>query len=319
MSEQAPATADSAEPSETIVDCVEVRAVIPAQLLSEISPLLWLMSPNGLQTEDAGTLGAEMLRTGQVRVVLFVAPSEAQATAMRLQAELRQVGVETSVSLRDVVRQDWNKVWKLHYHPLRVGQTVRVEPAWEQGPDEPGIVRIVIDPGMAFGTGTHETTRLAMMALEKWALSEKEKGTDLSKIDLLDAGTGSAILAILAVKLGCRRALGTEVDEVALPSARDNLRLNNVLEQVDLQLVPDPRLLAPGQFAIVTANIISAVLIPLRDSLVERCAPGGTLILSGVLWREVEQVRDHYLTLNLNCLDMAREGEWASLTFVVSN
>ena len=135
---------------------------------------------------------------------------------------------------------------------------------------------------------------------------------------LLDVGTGSGILAILAVKLGCASAIGTENDDVALPSARDNVVLNGVQDRVEMQLLPDPALLAPATFALVVANIISAVLVPMRDALVGRMAPGGTLVLSGILAREVEEVRDWYLEAGLTLVNAATQGDWASLTLTTA-
>lgn len=297
------------------VDCIELKTTVPTAKMTGLEPAFWLLSPSGILTEDAGTMGNAGLGIGQCRVSLYVAPSEADAALATLRTVLQDHGVPAEVSAREILREDWNRVWKQHYHPFTVGRRVRIEPSWEQSPDQPGIVRIAIDPGMAFGTGTHETTRLALTAVEAWADAAVAKGHDLAKVHVLDAGTGSAILAILAVKLGAGHALGTEVDDVALPSARGNLALNGVEDRVEVRLLPDPALLAPQRFELVIANIISAVLIPLRDALVARMTPAGTLILSGILWREVEEVRDHYLQTGLTLLDASKDGEWASLTF----
>jgi ribosomal protein L11 methyltransferase len=296
------------------VDCIELKTTVPTARLEALQPAFWLLSPSGILTEDAGTIGAAGLNIGQCRVSIYVAPSEAEAALATLRGVLQDHGVPAEIAAREILREDWNRVWKQHYHPFMVGRRVRIEPSWEQSPDEPGIVRIAIDPGMAFGTGTHETTRLALTAVETWADAAVAEGQDLRQVRVLDAGTGSGILAILAVKLGVGHALGTEVDAVALPSAQGNLVLNGVEDRVELRLLPDPALLAPERFELVIANIISAVLVPLRDALVQRMKPGGTLILSGILWREVEEVRDHYLQTGVTLLDQAKDGEWASLT-----
>jgi ribosomal protein L11 methyltransferase len=299
--------------SETTVDCIELRVTVPQDAWPVLEPLCWLLSPNGLQTEDAGTWGAADVPAGHTRVVLFVAPGEAGQAAVALQAELAALGVSAEVGARDVLRQDWNRVWKEHYRPLTLGRRLRIEPAWLQEPEAPGALRIVIDPGMAFGTGTHETTQLAMIALETWAEGRSSEG-----VRMLDVGTGSGILAILAVKLGCASAIGTENDDVALPSARDNVLLNGVQDRVEMKLLPDPALLAPETYGLVVANIISAVLVPMRDALVGRLAPGGTLILSGILAREVEEVRDWYLEAGVRLVSAESQGEWASLTLAAA-
>lgn len=305
---------DTTQAENHVVDCIELRVVVPSARLQALEPAFWLLSPTGILTEDAGTIGAAGLTIGQCRVCLYVAESEAEAAIATLRTLMRDHGVPAEIVAHEILHEDWNRVWKQHYHPFTVGRRIRIEPSWEQSADQAGVVRIAIDPGMAFGTGTHETTRLAAIAVEAWADAALAQGTDLSQARVLDAGTGSGILAILAVKLGAGHVLGTEVDDVALPSARGNLVLNGVQDRVELKLLPDPALLAPAKYELVIANIISAVLMPLRDSLVQCMAPGATLVLSGILAREVDEVRDHYLEAGLISVDQAREGEWASLT-----
>lgn len=145
------------------IACVELRATLPAAVLPQLEGMLWLLSPNGILVEDALCLQGEDVAEGLVRVAVYVAPQEAAAATVTLQREAAALGVALDVLAQEVADEDWNRVWKQHYQPLMVGDRVRVEPAWMQSPTQPGQLRIVIDPGMAFGSGTHETDRKSVV------------------------------------------------------------------------------------------------------------------------------------------------------------
>lgn len=300
----------SAEP---VVDTVELRTIVPADALEALEPLLWLLSPSGILTEDAGCLGARELAPEQCRASIYVAPAEVEGALASLRAAFDDLGLAAEIACRDIAREDWNRVWKSHFRPFQAGRRVRIEPSWMQGPDVEGIVRIAIDPGLAFGTGTHETTRLALCTVEDWADDLIRRGGDPSSLRMLDVGTGSAILCILGVRLGVGHAIGTEVDPDAVDSARDNLVINHLEDRIDLVLAEDPATVSGGPFDLVVANIISSVLLLLRDRLLACTRPGGTLILSGILGREVDEVRDAFAAVGLQHLRTSLDGEWASL------
>ena len=299
----------------TRIESVELRAVVPSSLLGVLEPILWLLSPNGVLTEDAACLDSRDLHPDDCRVSIYVPVAEADGAAATMRAQLDRLGVTAPLQRRDVTAQDWNAEWKKHFKAFQIGKSIRIEPSWAREPEEPGILRIAIDPGLAFGTGTHETTRLAVQAVHAWAKAQLSAGRDLSPCTCLDVGTGSAILAILAVKLGVGFAIGTEIDEDAVDSAQANLVLNDVADRISLRLLEDPAELGPARFDLVIANIISSVLLPMRPGLVDRMAPGGDLVLSGILAREVGTVRDAYLGSGLLLVGHGLDGEWASLTF----
>jgi ribosomal protein L11 methyltransferase len=296
------------------VACVELRATLPAGVLPQLEGMLWLLSPNGILVEDALCLHGEDVAEGLVRVALYVAPQEAAAATAGLQREAAALGVAIEVLAQEVAEQDWNRVWKQHYQPLMVGDRVRVEPAWLQSPEQAGQLRIVIDPGMAFGTGTHETTQLCMLALVRWADRMRAGGVSLQDWTMLDAGTGSAILAILAVRLGVGWAVGTEIDAAALATAHTNLGLNDCATRITLMHTGDPAKAGPATYPLVVANILASVLVPLRDAIVARVASGGTLLLSGILAREAAEVARHYAEAGLHVLHTDTAGAWAALT-----
>jgi ribosomal protein L11 methyltransferase len=310
-----PTAAENAPaPSEDDLDCVALTAALPERVLDQLSGVLWLLSPSGVLLEDALCLHGGDLAPGVVRATLYVAPQEAGQAAQTLKAQAELLGVQVDVTATGVERQDWNRVWKKFYQPLTVGDRVRVEPAWQQGPEQPGLIRIAIDPGMAFGTGTHETTQLCMGAVVRWMDAQKAANRDTQAQRMLDAGTGSAILAILAVKMGLGGAVGTEIDAAALRTAQVNLALNGVESAITLLHTGDPKSAGPEQFPLVTANILASVLVPLRDAIVDRLAPGGTLVLSGILGRDGQEVADHYTELGLTLLRRDDQAAWVALT-----
>ncbi|RME82282.1 MAG: 50S ribosomal protein L11 methyltransferase [Caldilineae bacterium] len=211
--------------------------------------------------------------------------------------EADRVGELRVLTLRE---EDWAEAWKKHYHPLRVGQRLLISPTWEQPETDADDVVIWLDPGMAFGTGLHPSTRLILRLLERH-LRPNDR--------VLDVGTGSGILAIAALKLGATHVHATDIDPVAVETARQNLACNRVGDRCTLEVGSVP---AEGEFRIVCANILADVLadLLLHEDLGARVAPGGLLLLSGII-----EYRRHILDLALaargwSAIDQEREGEW---------
>ena len=188
-----------------------------------------------------------------------------------------------SYSLRQVAEQDWVRLTQSQFEPIHIGRNIWVVPSWHQAPD-PNALILELDPGLAFGTGSHPTTRLCMEWLEAHAPRAQS---------VLDYGCGSGILAIVAQKLGASRVVGVDIDPQAVDSARHNSERNGC--RIDCYL-PD-ELGASGQeqlFDLVIANILSGPLQLLAPVLCRHLAPGGRLLLSGVLASQAEQVIDAY-------------------------
>ncbi|MGM0984731.1 MAG: 50S ribosomal protein L11 methyltransferase [Pseudomonadota bacterium] len=182
--------------------------------------------------------------------------------------------------------RDWEREWMDDFHPLRMGERLWIVPSWHV-PPEPDAVNLHLDPGLAFGTGTHPTTALCLAWLDGLAVANELQG-----LKVLDVGCGSGILAIAALKLGARRATGTDIDPQALQASRDNAQRNGVAE-ADLRLCY-PEQLEAGDFPLVVANILAGPLVELADEIAGRVAPGGRLALSGILEGQAEEVLDAY-------------------------
>lgn len=206
-------------------------------------------------------------------------------------------------ALAELPDQDWSESWKRGLEPMRIGRTF-VRPSWIPAATPPGMVEVVLDPGMAFGTGTHPTTSLCLAALS-------ERLAARPGVRVLDVGTGSGLLAIAARKLGASLVIGTDNDPVAVRVARENAALNGV------DLTFDERDVAaqPGPFGLVLANILANTLCELAAPIAAQLAPGGVVLLSGILTPQEEEVRSAYLAAGLRPLPGGdrRDGEWSLL------
>lgn len=288
---------------------------LPEATFSQLEPLLGRLSPDGLQVEDDVTLGGAPLAPGTLRVTLYVPPDQAEEVSAQLRSALAHLGEVPPIAAAPLQEQNWNATWRAHFKPLEVGRHLRVEPVWDRPPPHATRRSLVLDPGLAFGTGTHETTQLACAMLEDWIDAARAAGRDLAAIELLDVGTGSAILSMAAVALGLGHATGTEVDADALENASDHLDINHMRDRITLLHLADPDELAPRRWELVAANIISGILLKLRDALVARVRPGGTLLISGVLAEEESRFLNAFTGDDLSLLERHKKGQWLGFRF----
>ena len=200
--------------------------------------------------------------------------------------------------------EDWLVTWKSFYSPLTCGR-VRVLPCWINEEDT-GLAVVKIDPGTAFGTGEHETTQLMLEGL-----SETLKDGDL----VLDVGTGSGILAIAAKKLGAGEVFAYDIDPMAIVNARENATINGVASDI---VLTDEDLLSHSEIMadVVVANITADILIMLSEGIAAHIKAGGTLLLSGIIHKKVEDVRACFSALGFREIGHAVRGEWNALRFV---
>jgi ribosomal protein L11 methyltransferase len=205
--------------------------------------------------------------------------------------------------LEELPDQDWGERWKEGLAPLTIGR-VFVRPSWIPAGTPPGLVEVTLDPGMAFGTGTHPTTSLCLAAMsERLAASPRAR--------VLDVGTGSGLLAIAARKLGALVVIGNDNDPIAIRVALENAALNGVEVTFDLRDVPDQ----PGPFDLILANILANTLCELAPAISAQLSPGGVVLLSGILTPQEEEVRGAYAAAGLRPLPGGdrRDGEWSLL------
>lgn len=220
-----------------------------------------------------------------------------------------QLGEPMTYECSRVLEDDWAEQWKVHFKPLRIGKHLLVVPTWEEARPEPGDLIIRMDPGRAFGTGHHETTRLCLHWLEEWA----ESWGDSRARSVLDVGTGSGILSIAAVWFGAEHVTAVDNDPEAIEVAKENIELNGLSERVSA--IEGSASDVDGQFDAVIANIQANPLIEMAGTLAERVAADGRLVLSGILIEQRESVQAAYEREGLKCLETKAEGEWCLLIF----
>ena len=200
-------------------------------------------------------------------------------SAEEISLALTEAGFQINApSERSVEEQDWVRLTQSQFEPIQVGQRLWVVPSWHDAPNDPNAVCLAVDPGLAFGTGSHPTTKLCMQWLEEHP--------DLASKTLLDYGCGSGILAIAAKRLGCGDALGVDIDPQAVISAKDNAQRNEVM--VDFRLPEEDS--THSQHDVVVANILANPLQVLAPALCQRIAPNGHIVLSGILERQAQEV-----------------------------
>ena len=215
---------------------------------------------------------------------------------------------EKGLRWRLIKDRNWNSAWQKFFTPQRIGRSFLVCPPWLAPPALKGRHLITIEPGLAFGTGTHATTRGCMEFIERVAGSFGRGG-----FDALDVGTGSGILSIALVKSGAKRVWALDNDPVALKVASVNLLANNAARNVRLSGA------APGQirrtFSLVVANLTAETILDKGRGLAAKVAPGGFLILSGILHQKARGVMDYFAGHGFEMLKRKREKEWVTLLF----
>lgn len=269
-----------------------------------------------LPTDDPEVTLIDPARPVQVRTYL---PLDERAEERRTRIaeavwHLGQIRRVEPLAVRTLDEADWANAWKEHFYVHRVGERTVVVPTWREYQPEPGDVVVLLDPGMAFGTGLHPTTRLCLRALERATRPGAR---------VLDLGTGSGILAIAAAQLGAGRVLALDLDPVAVRVAAENVARNRVADRVvvrqgtvaDAEPHAASAPLDSGPFDLVVANISATVVLSLAAPLAALVRPSGRAIVSGLLAERADDVRAAYQASGWRPVEAAAEGDWVALTF----
>jgi ribosomal protein L11 methyltransferase len=304
---------------------LEVSLTVNGELAEAVADVLARFAPSGVMTQQAvGFKDDEDEGTpaGPITVCAYLpANDKLEETRHKLEESLFYLGMIQPLPtpvFTPIADQNWMEAWKEHYQPIPIGKRLIILPAWLDSPDTSRI-SIKIDPGMAFGTGTHPTTQLCLELLEKAFNKPSASSTQNSAV--IDVGCGSGILSIAALKLGASFALGVDIDEASVKASRENAKVNDIaFEQFAIGLGSVAEVLE-GNFSVreaplVLANILASVIIRLFEiGLAKLVTPGGTLILSGILAEQAEPViaaaRSHGLQLS----DKRQLEDWVAMAF----
>lgn len=218
---------------------------------------------------------------------------------------------EGTLQFSDTDDKDWLNNWKEFFKPFRVADDIIIKPTWEELPEhKEGDLVIEIDPGIAFGTGAHETTKLCILGLRKYITSDTQ---------LLDVGCGSGILSIIGLKLGAKHALGTDIDEHALEATKENIVVNHIAgEQFDLlagNIISEEEIqqkVGMKKYDVVVANILADIIIPLSGEIMQHMKEDGVFISSGILNTKADEVQDALLKNGFKIIEKNEMGDWVS-------
>ena len=309
----------------------ELSVTCAPEAVEAVSEVMSRHAPGGVAIEEPYTLlddgqAAETIPGAPVTVRVYV-PADPSGEEARARIEeglwhLRQIGFGeiSDISARTLAEEDWANAWKEHFHVLHLGRRTVIKPSWREYSPQPDEVIVELDPGMAFGTGLHPTTRNCLLALED-ALRPGDR--------VLDVGTGSGILALAALKLGAAQVLGLDVSSVAVEAAQANAAANGVADRFDARLASlegaagEPYFPLPpgvailgaetGTYDIVLANIIARVIAQLAPALVRATRPGGTLIASGIILERRHEAEEPLRAAGLTDIRDYTEGDWVTL------
>tara|TARA_B100001245_G_C22883313_1_gene424902 strand:- start:379 stop:1293 length:915 start_codon:yes stop_codon:yes gene_type:complete len=222
---------------------------------------------------------------------------------------IAHVGDVSPLQVRVVKEEDWERAWKDHFHPLRVGRSLVVVPTWREREYDPveGDVVIRLDPGLAFGTGHHPTTRMCLSLVEQYVHGG---------MHVLDVGCGSGILSIAAIKVGAVRAFGLEIDEMASEAAKRNVNDNGLAASIRIEQasLPHPDV-SCEHYDVVVANISSKVIIDLSRDMVAAIKPKGRLLLSGLLDEQAISVVECLSSLGMILEEQQADADWVAMVF----
>jgi ribosomal protein L11 methyltransferase len=298
---------------------LEVSLTVNGELAESVADVFARFAPNGVMTEqgvkfldeeDEGTA------TGPITVRAYLEVDDnLEETRQKLEESLFYLGMIQPVptpTYKQIADQNWMEAWKQNYKPILIGQRLLILPAWLESPD-PKRIPIKIDPGMAFGTGTHPTTQLCLELMEKSSIENHQ-----SKI-IIDVGCGSGILSIAALKLGADKVLGVDIDIESVKNSRENADLNGVGEELLLGQGSVTEILR-GDFEfksapLVVANILAPILIRLFDAgLADLIQPDGEIILSGILDHQAENVIAAGQAKGLKKGETCQMGDWVAIS-----
>lgn len=253
---------------------------------------LWELGATGLEERDQTTI----VREPTDGDVVVYAAFEDDAAALHA---LNEVRAEYEADIVYVPHQDWATEWRRGFGAQRIGRRLLLHPSWEPAQSKPGDIVLTIDPENAFGSGDHETTRLVLGLLDA-RITGNER--------VLDVGCGSGILSIAAIRLGAASSVAVDIEEDAIVVTERNAELNGVASSVEASTTPLSAI--AGVYDLVLANIETRVLVHMPDALRLRMAPGATLILSGILRTEKEELLAAFASMHLE--DLVEEGEWCA-------
>ncbi len=278
------------------MEWTDIRLTVAQKDAEQAEAVATMIAEGGIYIEDYSDIEEQVEQIAHVDLIepellekprdvviihLYLEPGAQPAETLAVvQARMEAAGIAYTVETEGIEQEDWQNGWRKYYHPLEIGRRLAVVPSWQEYDTD--RVKLLLDPGLAFGTGGHETTSLCLEALDELVQGGER---------MLDIGTGSGILAIAALKLGAASAEGVDIDPVAVRTAVENAALNQVEDRFS-GLVGDLSDQASGTYQIITANIVANAIISLSPAVPGLLAEGGHFIASGIIDTRADEVEE---------------------------
>ena len=299
-------------------DWTEIRIIVPNQYLETAGDIAQMTVPYGIYIEDYSMLEEEVEQIAHIDLIdeellakdrthgivhIYISPEDNPQEAIAfLKERYTSEEIPHTIECESCVEEDWLNNWKKYFNPIPVGEKLLIRPTWRDEFDADGRVVLNLDPGLAFGTGTHETTRLVLQVIEKYAGKGKT---------FLDIGCGSGILAVAGLLLGCDSAVGVDIDEMAVKTAGENAQLNGVSDRFEV-LCGNLTDKISGTYDIVAANIVADAIIMLSRDVGSFMKDDSVYIMSGIIDTRSEEV-EAAVSENFEIIDKYEENGWVCL------
>jgi len=302
----------------------EVRITVPGDQIDAAGDIALMTVPYGIYIEDYRNLEEDTLEIAHIDLIdedllakdrthgiihIYLDPGENPGESVAfLRERYAAAGIDYEIETLPCKNEDWQNNWKKYFQPMEVGQKLLIQPVWEDIRPEQATDRLVlnIEPGLAFGTGSHDTTRLCLETMEDYVTPGAT---------VLDLGCGSGILSIAALLLGASRVEGVDIDEIAVKTARSNGALNGYAEPEYTIHCGDMTDQVHGTFDLVVANIVADIIVPFCESARTFLHPGAHFIVSGILDTREDDVQKAFADNSFQIVERKQSGEW--LCFVL--
>lgn len=299
-------------------DWTEITVKVPSDKLDAAGDIAQMVVPYGIYIEDYSMLEQEVEEIAHIDLIdeellkkdrstglvhIYISPEENPQEAIAFLSErYTGEGIDHTIECSSCAEEDWLNNWKQYFNPIPVGERLLIRPTWRENYDPQGRVVLNLDPGLAFGTGTHETTRLVLQVIEKYV----KKGTKF-----LDIGCGSGILAVAALLLGSESAVGVDIDEMAVKTAKENGELNNVSDRFKV-LCGNLTDKIDGTYDVIAANIVADAIISLSSDVDRFMHDDSVYIMSGIIDMRCKDV-ENALSGRFDVIEKYEENGWVCL------
>lgn len=298
----------------------EIKINVPVDRVDEAGAIASMTVPYGIYIEDYSNLEEEAMEIAKIDLIdeellakdrsigivhIYISPEENPQEAVSfIKERLTTENISFEIELANCAREDWENNWKQYFKPIKVGNKMLIRPIWIDDYDADGRVVLNLEPGIAFGTGTHETTRLCLEALENYITTETH---------MLDVGCGSGILSVAGMLLGAKDVTGVDIDKLAVKVAVENGKLNSLEYPSYNMIVGNLIDRVSGKFSVVTANIVADAIIMLTPDVKKFLAEDAVYIVSGIIDIREDEVLACLCTNGFSVVNRREENGWVCL------